>query len=84
MTTDLTPVWHQEVDLLGSIAFGTEDWRGRKAHTFDLVIEMLQEGVLTDEGLITHRFPFEAYRKAIETATDKRTGAIKVAISYDG
>ncbi len=83
MTTDLTPVWHQEVDLLGSIAFGTEDWRGRQAHTFDLVIEMLQEGVLTDEGLITHRFPFEAYREAIETATDKRTGSIKVTFDYD-
>jgi hypothetical protein len=28
--------------------------------------------------LITHRFPFEAYRQAIATAVDKRTGAIKV------
>jgi threonine dehydrogenase-like Zn-dependent dehydrogenase len=43
---------------------------------------MFQEGVLTDEGLITHRFPFEDYKKAIATATDKRTGAIKVSFDY--
>lgn len=82
LSIDLNPVWYQEVDLIGSHTFGVETWRGRRAHTFELVTEMFQEGVLTDEGLITHRFPFEAYRKAIATAVDKRTGAIKVTFDY--
>lgn len=84
MKVDLNPVWYQEVDLVGSHTFGLENWHGRRAHTFELVTEMLQEGVLTTEGLITHRFPFEAYKKAIATATDKRTGAIKVTFDYQG
>ena len=82
LKVDLNPVWYQEVDLLGSNTFGMETWNGRRIHTFDLVIEMLQERVLKHEGLITHRFPFEAYRQAIDTATDKRTGAIKVTFVY--
>lgn len=81
--TDLSPVYYQEVDLIGANTFGMEDWRGRRAHTFDLVIEMLQEGVLTVEGLITHRFPFKDVRKAIAAANDKHSGAIKVTLTYE-
>jgi threonine dehydrogenase-like Zn-dependent dehydrogenase len=79
---DLNPIWYQEVDLIGSNTFGTENWGGRKVHTYDLVIEMLSEGILKHEGLITHRFPFDDYKRAIATATDKSTGSIKVSFMY--
>lgn len=79
---DATPIWFQEVDLIGSKIYGTENLDGRTLHTFDLVIEMLQEGTLTAEGLITHRFPFSDYRKAIHTAANKRTGSIKVTLTF--
>jgi threonine dehydrogenase-like Zn-dependent dehydrogenase len=82
LKVDLNPVWYQEVDLIGSHTFGREDWRGHRVHTFDLVIEMLQEGNLTHDGLITHRFPFEKYRQAVLTAADKSTGSIKVVFNY--
>ena len=82
LKVDLNPVWYQEVDLIGSHTFGVEDWRGDRVHTFDLVIEMLQKGKLIHEGLITHRFPFEDYRRAIFTAVTKRSGAIKVVFTY--
>lgn len=76
---DLNPVWYQEVDLIGSNTFGMENWQGRSIHTFDLVIEMMQEGVLQHDGLITHRFALPDYKQAIKTAQDKTTGAIKVS-----
>ncbi|MGA9192061.1 MAG: zinc-binding dehydrogenase [Anaerolineales bacterium] len=82
LSIDLNPIWYQEVDLIGSHTFGMETWRGRRAHTFELVTEMFQEGVLTDEGLITHRFPFKDYKRAIATALDKHTGAIKVTFNF--
>ncbi|MGD8633620.1 MAG: zinc-binding dehydrogenase [Anaerolineales bacterium] len=82
LRVDLTPVFYQEVDLIGSLTFGIESWNGQQAHTFDLVIEMLEEGLLSDEGLITHRFPFEKYRQAIRTANDKRSGSIKVMLTF--
>jgi threonine dehydrogenase-like Zn-dependent dehydrogenase len=82
LKVDLNPIWYQEVDLIGSNTFGTENWQGRKVHTYDLVIEMLSQGKLKHESLITHRFSFEDYKQAIATATDKRTGSIKVSFMY--
>lgn len=82
MKFDTSPIWFQEVDLIGSKTFGMEKMDGRRVHTFDLVIEMLQEGVLSEAELITHRFPFAEYQKAISTAMDKRTGAIKVTLTF--
>jgi len=80
MNVDLSPVYIREVDLIGSITFGVERWKGREAHTFELVIDMLQSGELSIDGLITHRFPFDDYRKAVQAASDKSTGAIKVTL----
>ena len=77
---DLTPVWYQEVDLIGSLTFGLERWDERRAHTFDLVIELMQEGALRHEGLITHRFPLAQLRRAVAAAQDRRSGAIKVTL----
>lgn len=81
LKVDLNPIWYQEVDLIGSHTFGLETWRGRRLHTFDLVVEMLQEGALSHKGLITHRFPLDEYQRAIETAMDKSTGSIKVMLT---
>jgi threonine dehydrogenase-like Zn-dependent dehydrogenase len=83
MKVDLNPVWYQEVDLIGSHTFGMENWHGRRVHTFDLVIRMFEEEAIRYAGLITHRFPFEQYKKAVAAAMDKRSGSIKVCFSYD-
>ena len=80
MTVDLSPVWHQEVTLMGSLGHGIEEWQGGRTHAFDLLVRWMQEGRLPTDGLITHRFPLEEYKRAIATATDKRTGAIKVVL----
>lgn len=76
--TDLSPIWHQEVDLIGSVVHGIEEWNGQRVHGFDLVIGWMREGLFPIDGLITHRFPLKEYKKAVATAEDKRTGAIKV------
>jgi threonine dehydrogenase-like Zn-dependent dehydrogenase len=76
--TDLSPIWHQEVNLMGSMVHGMEAWQGRRVRGFDLVIGWMRDGSLPTDGLITHRFPLREYKRAVATATDKRTGAIKV------
>lgn len=81
MKTDLNPVWYQEVDLIGSHTFGTERLGGRLRHTFEEVIDCMRDGRLQEAGLITHRFPLSDYRRAIATALDKRSGAIKVTFT---
>lgn len=79
---DLTPVWYQEVDLLGLYWHGMEQFGGKFVSTYDLTVDLLQQGKLTVDGLITHRFPLERWREAISTSQDKSSGAIKVVFDY--
>jgi 2-desacetyl-2-hydroxyethyl bacteriochlorophyllide A dehydrogenase len=83
MHIDLTPVWYNEVDLLGVMAYGEEEWQGQRILTFELIIKWLQEGKLNFDGIITHRFPLSRYREALLTALEQpRTHAIKVVFEY--
>jgi threonine dehydrogenase-like Zn-dependent dehydrogenase len=80
LKTDLSPIWHQEVTLMGTMAHGVAEWDGGRVHDYDLVIGWMHDGSLPTEGLIPHRFPLAQYKQAIATATDKGTGAIKVVL----
>ena len=78
--TDVSPIWHQEVNLMGSVVHGMEEWQGLRTHGYDLVIQWMRDGVLSTDDLITHRFPLKEYKRAVATAADKRTGAVKVLL----
>ena len=80
MKVDLTPTWHQEVDLIGTLAHGMEVVDGRKVSTFDLTGELVKSGKIPTDGYVTHRFPLERWKEAIQTAVDKRSGSVKVMI----
>jgi threonine dehydrogenase-like Zn-dependent dehydrogenase len=82
LALDLTPLWHQEVDLTGLCGHGTEPWEGRPRHTYDLVIELMREGRLRVDGLVTHRFPLSRWREAVAAARDRGRGAIRVVLDY--
>jgi threonine dehydrogenase-like Zn-dependent dehydrogenase len=82
MRVDLTPIWYQEVDLVGSNAHGMEEQDGHRQPTYDLITDLLLQNKLTTDGFITHRFPFGQWRKAVRTALDKQSGAIKVVLDY--
>jgi threonine dehydrogenase-like Zn-dependent dehydrogenase len=82
MHVDLTPIWYQEVDLLGLFAHGMEEWNGVKQSTYDLTTDSLLKKKLLIDGLITHRFPLEQWRTAVRTARDKSSGAIKVVLDF--
>ena len=90
MTVDLTPVWNQEVTLLGALTHGTENWpggdtqgaeAGGRVSTFALAAALMRDSRLTPDRLITHRFPLREVRRAIETARDREEHrAIKVML----
>jgi threonine dehydrogenase-like Zn-dependent dehydrogenase len=79
---DLTPIWYQEVALIGLLAHGAEPWEREMRPTYDLVIELMRQGKLTADGFITHRFPLSQWRQAVNTALNKRNGTIKVVFDY--
>ena len=80
VNVDLTPVWYQEVDLLGLYAHGMEVWNGIEQSTFNLTADLLLNGKLRTDGLITHRYPLAHWRTAVRAAHDKNSGSIKVVL----
>jgi len=78
---DCTAIWLREVDLLGSHGHGLETVGGRPCHTFELVLEWMKRKRLVPEGMVTHRYALENYRRAIGAATAKKDSkAIKVVL----
>jgi threonine dehydrogenase-like Zn-dependent dehydrogenase len=85
MHIDLTPVWYWQVDLVGVIGHGSEDWEGERVSTYDLVVRLLREGKLNFDGFVTHRFPLSRYPEAFMTAMNQaRSHAVKVVFDYQG
>ena len=80
MALDLTPVWYQEVDLVGVVGHDVVTWQGEQVSTFELAMRWMQEGKLDTRGLVTHRFPLGEYRQAFAVAVEKgKYKSIKVA-----
>jgi hypothetical protein len=82
MTVDLSPIWHQEVNLIGSVAHGTEEWPLGSEHersTFSIACDLITNRLLHPEKLITHRFALNNFREALQIASNKKNSrAIKV------
>jgi len=86
MHLDLTPIWYQEIELIGTLGHGMENWpidTHEHCSTFAVVAEMIERGLLHPGKLITHRFALNNYREALSTAREKsRSRAIKVVFDY--
>jgi len=80
---DYSPVWYQEVNLLGCIGHGNEHQGNGSQSTFDLAVQMFRDSSFDVRRLITHRFGLEDLRAAVSAARDKsRSGAIKVVFDF--
>ena len=82
MNLDVTPVWYQEVDLIGAVGHDVVTWKGETLSTFELAMRWMQESRVNVDDLLTHRFSLDDYRRAFETAIDKAAQhSIKVAFT---
>ncbi len=77
---DLAPFWFKELDLVGSFCHGVDSHRGSSAHSFSRALEILGAGAPLDR-LVTHVFPLDDIRRAVEAAADRDGGAIKVLLA---
>lgn len=79
---DLSPIWHQEVNLLGTTGHGMENWplgTSQRRSTFAITSDLITNGVLHPERLITHHFALSSFREALQTAINKKASrSIKV------
>jgi threonine dehydrogenase-like Zn-dependent dehydrogenase len=75
---DQTPLWHQELRLIGVNSHGSEVFNGRKTSSFELVMEMLLQNTIRLDNFITHRFPLDQYQKAFRLLRNASDKMIKV------
>lgn len=82
---DLTPIWYKQLVVVGSIDHGANPSSviGRAPdlleHSVDAALDVLDRRAFPTDLLITHEFPLEGYREAIQAGLDKKTSqAIKV------
>ena len=68
MNLDVTPVWYQEVDLIGAVGHDVVSWEGETLSTFELAMRWMQGGQVDLAGLLTHRFALDQVAEAFETA----------------
>ena len=80
---DYSPLWNQEISLIGSEAHGMEEYNGKKIPTFELTAQLIAQKKLNVEPLITHTFRLSDYKKAFEILLYKaESEAIKGAFTF--
>jgi threonine dehydrogenase-like Zn-dependent dehydrogenase len=80
---DETPIWWQELQIIGINAHGMEQFEGKKISTFELVIDLIRQGRYSMDGFITHRFKLDQYKEAFRTMIDRPEEVIKVVLEID-
>ena len=90
-TVDMTPIWYKQLVLVGSIDHGSNpsSVMGRAPqgldHSVDAALAVLARGAFPPEMLVTHEFPLEGYREAVQAGLDKNTSqAMKVVFRPNG
>ena len=78
---DLTALWYKEIHLIGSYAYGAEEYDGEKTSSFDLALRLAPEIGL--EKMVGPRFRLEEYGKAVAAARSAgRKGNVKVVFDH--
>jgi threonine dehydrogenase-like Zn-dependent dehydrogenase len=65
---------------MGSHGRGIESWKGDRRHTYEIVHDLLAAGLFPAAKLLTHTFPLEDYKTALDVLTSKgRHAAVHAA-----
>jgi L-iditol 2-dehydrogenase len=79
---DWTPIWLKELKVIGSVTYGAEVFKGKRADTFARAVELLATGRADLTPVKPRKYPLEQYREALIEASSKKTsGAAKVSFA---
>ncbi len=80
-----TPLYFKEIAIIGSNAFGVEEFEGRRRHAMEIYLDLVRSGRIDVTPILTHRFRLDDYRNAFLACGEQReSGAIKVLFDFDG
>lgn len=77
MMVALNPLLGKELHVTGSTCYAFTEGR----RDFEWAIELISQGQVDSQALITHRLPLADVTEAFRIAADKGTGAIKVLVT---
>jgi threonine dehydrogenase-like Zn-dependent dehydrogenase len=88
---DMTPIWYKQLVVVGSIDHGANPSSvigrapGGLDHSVDAALDVLARQAFPPELLMTHEFPLEGYREAVQAGLDKKASkAMKVVFRPNG
>lgn len=79
---DTTPIWFDELEVLGANGRQVESLEGRQVHSYDLVLAWLRDGRLDLTSLRARRFWLSDYRSAFDALLTRSSGPI-VKAAFD-
>ncbi len=80
---DWTPIWMKEVFVVGSLIYGAETFKGKRADTFARAIDFLARRRADLTPIRPRKYPLDRYREALTEAASKKTsGAVKVSFAF--
>jgi threonine dehydrogenase-like Zn-dependent dehydrogenase len=78
-----TPLYFKEISVIGSNAFGVEEFEGSRRHSMEIYLELVAHRRVDVTPILTHRFSLDAYREAFLACGDQgRSRAVKVLFTY--
>lgn len=77
---DLAPLWFRELSMIGSCEQGHEQYNKKMIATYQLAINMIEEEKVVLDRLVTHMYPFTAFKRGLKVAIHKKNNAVKVAL----
>jgi L-iditol 2-dehydrogenase len=79
---DWTPIWMKELRVVGSVTYGSEVFKGKRAETFTRAVEFLAKRRVDLTPLKPRKYPLDQYREALIEASSKKTyAAAKVSFA---
>lgn len=80
---DLTPLWLKHQTLKGVYGCGYADYKGKRRHMFEIALDLVDNGKVALDGMVTHIFSLDSFDKMIEVNLAKeKHGAIKTAVAF--
>jgi threonine dehydrogenase-like Zn-dependent dehydrogenase len=80
-----TPLYFKEIAVIGSNAFGVEEFEGRRRHSMEIYLDLVARGRIDVTPILSHRFRLDEWREAFLACGEQgRSGAVKVLFDYGG
>ena len=78
-----SPHYFKEINLVGSNAFGVEEWNGKRQHAMLHYFDLIRDKQIDMRPIITHRFRIDEYKEAfLYNHEQGRYGAVKVVFDF--